>query len=283
MDMHNDSTSRTIGNQESWVIIAAGESLYAVPSLSVRTMVMMPPVASVPNTPGHVRGVINLRGRVLPLVDLRMRCGVESLAEHVESICKLLEQREEDHRNWLAELEKSVNEQRDFKLTTDPHKCAFGKWYDQFHTEDLVLAGIMKTFDEPHKAIHGVAHQVEDAKQRKDFQGAAALIEQTRKTVLAQLLNSFAASRSHMRSATREIALVLEDTEGAGKSFALAVDKVESTELLSAESVTSLPRIMASTTTRFILGVAKRKRDKRMILLLDVRPLYEDTMAVDAA
>lgn len=283
MDSHNDSTLQALDKQESWVVVATGDTLYAVPSLLVQTMVIMPTIASVPKTPEHIRGVINLRGQVLPLVDLRKRCGKESLTEHVESLCKLLEQREEDHRNWLAELEKSVNERRDFKLATDPHKCAFGKWYDQFHTEDLVLAGILKTFDEPHKAIHALAHQVEDAKRRMDFEGAVALIEQTRKTVLAQLLSAFAASRNYMRSTTREIALVLDGAGDARGPFALAVDKVEATESLPPESITPLPQVMASGDTRFIVGVAERRKDKRMVLLLDVLSLREDGMAAQAA
>ena len=44
------------------------------------------PVTSVPQTPEYVKGVINLRGRVIPVVDLRLRFGLE-LAEYTERTC----------------------------------------------------------------------------------------------------------------------------------------------------------------------------------------------------
>lgn len=40
----------------------------------------------------------------------------------------MLAERETDHVNWINELERSVQEKRKFTLTTDPYKCAFGKW-----------------------------------------------------------------------------------------------------------------------------------------------------------
>lgn len=46
----------------------------------VREMVIMPEVCQVTGVPDYVRGVINLRGRVTPLVDLRRR-GLCSLGE----------------------------------------------------------------------------------------------------------------------------------------------------------------------------------------------------------
>ncbi len=103
------------------------------------------------------------------------------------------------------------------------------------------------------------------------------LIEHTRQTLLQELINLFAASRSHLRAATREIAVVVEGSQG--RSFALAVDTVDSTESLPAEDLSSLPNLMARAETRFLLGVAKRRRDKHMILLLDVDPLYDEGTA----
>lgn len=40
----------------------------------------MMPITSVPQTPAFVKGVINLRGKVIPVVDLRLRFGMEEMA-----------------------------------------------------------------------------------------------------------------------------------------------------------------------------------------------------------
>jgi purine-binding chemotaxis protein CheW len=59
----------------------AGET-YAVPVLAVREIIRLCPITPVANMPPHVRGVINLRGRVIPLVDLRVRFGLTASPDH---------------------------------------------------------------------------------------------------------------------------------------------------------------------------------------------------------
>jgi purine-binding chemotaxis protein CheW len=83
--------------------------------------------------------------------------GLTSAVEETESFCALMQQREQDHRNWLNELEASS---RPFTLATDPHQCAFGKWYDKFKAENAWVAALLKKFDVPHRQIHGMAIRV---------------------------------------------------------------------------------------------------------------------------
>jgi len=59
----------------------AGE-IYAVPVTVVREIIRLCPVTPVAGMPAHVRGVINLRGRVIPLIDLRLRFGLPAAPDH---------------------------------------------------------------------------------------------------------------------------------------------------------------------------------------------------------
>jgi purine-binding chemotaxis protein CheW len=59
----------------------AGER-YAVPVMAVREIIRLCPITPVAAMPPHVRGVINLRGRVIPLVDLRVRFGLPATPDH---------------------------------------------------------------------------------------------------------------------------------------------------------------------------------------------------------
>jgi hypothetical protein len=72
----------------------------------------------------------------------------------VEAFCVVLGQRQQDHMKWLTESEASVAENRPFALTTDPHACAFGRWYDNFHTDDPWLAAAVRKLDAPRRRIH---------------------------------------------------------------------------------------------------------------------------------
>jgi purine-binding chemotaxis protein CheW len=52
----------------------AGEG-YGLPVLKVREIIKMLGITAVPQAPQHVKGVINLRGKVIPVVDLRLKFG----------------------------------------------------------------------------------------------------------------------------------------------------------------------------------------------------------------
>lgn len=52
-----------------------GQETFGVPIGSVQEILRPLPVTPVPGAPPHVEGVINLRGRIISVVDLRKRCG----------------------------------------------------------------------------------------------------------------------------------------------------------------------------------------------------------------
>ena len=57
-----------------------GDESFGVPVTKVQEIIRLPPITPVPHMPAHVRGVTNLRGRVIPVVDLRARLGLPPLA-----------------------------------------------------------------------------------------------------------------------------------------------------------------------------------------------------------
>lgn len=50
---------------------------YGLEILKVRELIGLMEITRVPKAPAHVRGVINLRGKVIPVVDLRLKFGME--------------------------------------------------------------------------------------------------------------------------------------------------------------------------------------------------------------
>jgi len=76
----------TFLNDMPWVIFNLLDEQFAVSTSYVREMVAMPKVVTVPRTPDYIKGVINLRGKVIPVMDLRMRMGMESMAVGVDSV-----------------------------------------------------------------------------------------------------------------------------------------------------------------------------------------------------
>ena len=62
------------------------EEEYGIGILKVKEIIGMMPVTSVPRTPDFVKGVINLRGKVIPVVDLRLKFSMESI-DYTDRTC----------------------------------------------------------------------------------------------------------------------------------------------------------------------------------------------------
>jgi len=59
---------------------------YGIGILKVKEIIGMMPITTVPQTPGFVKGVINLRGKVIPVVDLRLKFGMQA-TDYTERTC----------------------------------------------------------------------------------------------------------------------------------------------------------------------------------------------------
>lgn len=60
------------------VAFRIGRETFGLPISTVREIVRVPEITSMPNAPDYIEGVINLRGRIIPVVDLRKRFGDKS-------------------------------------------------------------------------------------------------------------------------------------------------------------------------------------------------------------
>jgi purine-binding chemotaxis protein CheW len=61
-----------------YLTFALSAEEYGLPVLKVREIIKMMDITHVPQVPGHVKGVVNLRGKVIPVVDLRLKFGLGS-------------------------------------------------------------------------------------------------------------------------------------------------------------------------------------------------------------
>ncbi|HEY6272929.1 MAG TPA: chemotaxis protein CheW [Terriglobales bacterium] len=59
-----------------------GRETFGVPIGLVHEIVRVPEITAVPDSPGYVEGVINLRGKIVSVVDLRKRFGEQEISSH---------------------------------------------------------------------------------------------------------------------------------------------------------------------------------------------------------
>jgi purine-binding chemotaxis protein CheW len=69
-----------------YMTFRVGNEEYGVQILKVRELVGLLEITRVPNAPPSVKGVVNLRGRIIPVVDLRAHLGMSSANEHARPV-----------------------------------------------------------------------------------------------------------------------------------------------------------------------------------------------------
>ncbi|MFO0547679.1 MAG: chemotaxis protein CheW [Polyangiaceae bacterium] len=257
------------------VLYRLGGELYAFPVTVVREMVRVLPAAKVPGAPACVRGVVNLRGTILPLVDLRVALGMQSALAEINGLCDLLAQRRRDHQDWLAALEHSVKTGQPFTKTTDPTQCAFGKWYAGFKTDHLLLRGALARLDAPHKAIHAAADEALKLVRQGDTAGAMELINQRRKTHLNELLATLDHLCALIRDEQRELVIIVE---GEHRAVGVCVDSIEGVEQL-AERGQALGHLIGAESD--MVNIVLRKGSERPVQLLSLDRVFNALITPD--
>jgi purine-binding chemotaxis protein CheW len=62
-----------------FLTFSLGQEEYGIELLKVQEIKGYSAITPIPNTPPHIKGVMNLRGAVIPIVDLRLRFGMEAI------------------------------------------------------------------------------------------------------------------------------------------------------------------------------------------------------------
>ena len=87
-----------------------GEEVYAVDIAKVREVMDFATITKVPRTPEFLRGVINLRGNVVPVIDLRLKFGMSKIEKTVNTCIIIMEVLLEGESLILGALADSVQE-----------------------------------------------------------------------------------------------------------------------------------------------------------------------------
>jgi len=63
-----------------------GTEEYAIPLLSVKEVIAVPEITPIPHTPTHFLGIMNLRGQVISVIDLRQKLNIKPKSTHETAI-----------------------------------------------------------------------------------------------------------------------------------------------------------------------------------------------------
>ena len=116
----------TLAKPGKYLSFVLGREEYGLEILKVQEIIGIMEVTRVPRTPPYVRGVINLRGRVIPVVELRSKFQMPTV-EDTEKSCVIVVQVTQG--DLTVTIDGEVGEFREFKLRRDPDCPDCGSLY----------------------------------------------------------------------------------------------------------------------------------------------------------
>jgi chemotaxis signal transduction protein len=256
------------------VIVQLESHYYGFEVMQVQEMLEMPELTALPRSKPHVRGVMNLRGTVVPVLDLRMRLGLPSIRSEASSFAEMVRARQREHQDWVQKLENSVREGTDFDGALDPTMCKCGKWIASYVPQDRQVAAVFERLSDPHRRLHDLAAVIQAAERSEALQRIEAIHNEE----LAELNEIFDRLCEVVFETVREVAVILRTED---RSFAVSVDDVVAVEHVTHKDPSDIEQ-GAAAAQEIAQGIAMRPGDKsELMILLDTQRLIEETEIAD--
>ena len=156
-------------SSRQYVTFSLGKELFGVEVSRTKEILSLTPVTKVPQTPEYLLGVINLRGQVVPLVDMRLKLGMPANAE-TEDTCIIVVEVQVDGETItvgaLADAVREVLEIRTDQIEPPPKlgtrlKTEFITGMGKVNEQFLILLNIDRVFSSEELAIVQDAGQIE--------------------------------------------------------------------------------------------------------------------------
>ncbi len=99
--MEPPAAAKTDARAGKYLTFGLGKEEFAIQVMRVREIMGVQDITAVPQTPEYVKGVINLRGKVIPVIDLRRRFGMPA-QEYTQRTCIVVVHIEQEDTRMLT-------------------------------------------------------------------------------------------------------------------------------------------------------------------------------------
>ena len=93
-----------------YMTLKLGNELFAINVAQVREVLEVSTITKVPTAPDYMRGVVNVRGKAIPVVDLRLRFGLPATVDSVSTRVVVMELQLDGETTMLGGMADSVHE-----------------------------------------------------------------------------------------------------------------------------------------------------------------------------
>lgn len=268
--LFEDAGAPPEGEAVPYIIFLLHTNKFAVSSEYVLHMEQLGDVTPVKDLGPYCLGIVLFNDESVPVYDLRAMFGYGDYGKELQ---ELMNERIEDHRKWVAALERSVEQNQEFLLTTDPDACAFGKWYNSFHSDNDYLNVFLRAVNEPHRKIHETGETVKRLMAEGKQQEAREAVARMKDTYYKKTLELLSQVSRVYSEGMRNMLIYLR-VDGATKGY--VVDDIVDIHTLERQFGLPEERHSGAGGGPYVEGLAKYtdcEGVESIVQVLDVRAL----------
>jgi purine-binding chemotaxis protein CheW len=156
-----EQKSKTMLNQ--YLTFKLGEEMFAIDVSQVREILDVTTITKVPRAPDFMRGVINVRGSVVPVVDLRLKFGMTTTERTKDTRIVVMEIALEGNLSTIGTLADAVHNVMDIEAgSIEPAPKVGAKWNTEFihgigkhNDEFIIILNVDRIFSAEELALVG--------------------------------------------------------------------------------------------------------------------------------
>ena len=241
--------------QLPWIIFDLNEQLYAITTEMVTGILQFPSVTPIANAPDILLGVANIRGEVVPILELKGLLNIKDNKKDIETTLTALNYKSGGIEDFLAEMRRCVRTKEHFAVSSN----YFG---DKIN---------LSAFPE-NSLTHSLLSQVKEGQKKLEEYGdkinsQGSLLDDAVRTG-KELESLIARTIRHISDQSRKMVITLcFDHDSAQTSVGFVVDNVRSVDTLTVIDSTGNGKFLFSNAQ--ILSVAHNDKIKGEILVIN--------------
>jgi purine-binding chemotaxis protein CheW len=99
-----------VETKNAFLTFKLDSEIFAIKVEKILEVLELTKITRIPKTPGYIRGVINLRGEIIPVIDLRSLFNVDTIRDTIDTVIIILDMEHHNKKMMLGAVVDSVHE-----------------------------------------------------------------------------------------------------------------------------------------------------------------------------
>ncbi len=119
-DGNKTNLENLTSHEEKYLSFVLDDEVYGIEILRIREIIGVVKITEVPQSANYLKGIFNLRGKIIPVIDLRIKFGMPEL-EHTHETCIIVVEVENSHIGMIVDTVSEVVNIKDSEIEDPSH------------------------------------------------------------------------------------------------------------------------------------------------------------------